>query len=35
MDRVTPAEEFVLVIDSDMLLRRPFLVEVGGPLSCH
>ncbi|KAG1673278.1 hypothetical protein FOA52_002558 [Chlamydomonas sp. UWO 241] len=27
LDKVTPEEEFVLVLDSDMILRRPFLVE--------
>ena len=31
LQHVTPAEEYVLVLDSDMILRRPFLVEVMTP----
>jgi hypothetical protein len=31
MEHVTPEEEYVLVLDSDMILRRPFLVEVMKP----
>lgn len=27
LERTTPDEEFVLVLDSDMIIRRPFLVE--------
>lgn len=27
LEHVTPEEEYVLVLDSDMILRRPFLVE--------
>ena len=31
LDHNTPEEEYVLVLDSDMVLRRPFFVEVMGP----
>ena len=31
LQHVTPVEEYVLVLDSDMTLRRPFLVEVMKP----
>jgi hypothetical protein len=31
LQHVTPEEEYVLVLDSDMIQRRPFLVEVMKP----
>ncbi|MEW5312642.1 MAG: hypothetical protein WDW38_004261 [Sanguina aurantia] len=31
LDHTMPTEEFVLVLDSDMILRRPFFVEQLGP----
>lgn len=31
LDHVVPKHEFVLVLDSDMILRRPFFVEEMGP----
>lgn len=31
LEHVTPKEDFVLVLDSDMILRRPFFVETMGP----
>eukprot|EP00955_Chlamydomonas_euryale_P051392 354861-Chlamydomonas_euryale.AAC.1 len=31
LDNTKPTEDWVLVLDSDMLLRRPFLVEQMGP----
>jgi hypothetical protein len=31
LQHVTPEEDYVLVLDSDMILRRPFLVEVMKP----
>lgn len=31
MKNVDPPEDYVLVLDSDMVLRKPFLVEVMGP----
>lgn len=31
LQHVTPEEDYILVLDSDMILRRPFLVEVMKP----
>ena len=31
LQHVTPEEEYILVLDSDMILRRPFIVRMGGP----
>lgn len=31
LQHVTPEEQYILVLDSDMILRRPFLVEVMKP----